>query len=652
MKLPGPTMPIAYSPATLDYSAGDNITLRRQGGLKKSKMAEAGESMFDLDGDGSLLIDSILSQDESKDVFCMLAMADELGHKSPLPGFHTSSQMGGASAHTRPRPLSLSPIPPGRNSEQDARDWTPGHDEIHAALSYQTPQLGEIELNRRNSYNAKVSLLNPFGIEISPHGKQEPADPNTTAVIDPSAADPLTQSPPGAPVVVTPAVVSGDLYGVDGEPAWEGPLVTEGDGEDGVVKDGEATLLGDDIPTDTTRNQYPDPEAVATKMKLVDDMLNQLMNRSADVNITVKEMEKSLEFSYKEIKDLKKENVALKLRLDNLELEDRRTQFHAKATDDKLDRLETATKKKNLILEGIPEQDGRREVLEKTISDVFDQLDVRKGVTFEACYRIGPYNKAKSRPILISFEKQVDRELIYSRRMDLKRTRDYQHVWVNEDLGAASKRKRGLIRLSAKEAQAQGIDCRSGKYSLHIDNTRYDDDNLTELPPRLQPSNLKQVKIDDKTLVYQSEHAPFSNFYPCVLQVGQHKFFCLEQAFQFMRAKTLGKHLIATKIYLSRDVRFIKQLGNELGTAEEWEARKFEVMYGLLKKKFEQHPTLRALLLATAGFELVEATPDRTWDCGATLSSNVLRRHEWPGQNKHGETLMTVRDELLARVRV
>ena len=78
---------------------------------------------------------------------------------------------------------------------------------------------------------------------------------------------------------------------------------------------------------------------------------------------------------------------------------------------------------------------------------------------------------------------------------------------------------------------------------------------------------------------------------------------------------------------------------DELGTSDEWEARKFEVMYGCLKKKFEQNPELKTLLLKTGDLELVEATPNLLWGCGATLSSNVLRRHSWPGRNKHGEIL-------------
>ena len=127
--------------------------------------------------------------------------------------------------------------------------------------------------------------------------------------------------------------------------------------------------------------------------------------------------------------------------------------------------------------------------------------------------------------------------------------------------------------------------------------------------------------------------------------IGSHTFFCLEQAFQFLKAKILEKPLTATRIYLSRDVYYIKQLGRELGTSDKWDARKFDLMYECLKKKFNQCPELKALLLKTGDMELVEATPDYLWGCGATLSSNILRRHAWSGQNKHGQILMTIREE-------
>ena len=268
----------------------------------------------------------------------------------------------------------------------------------------------------------------------------------------------------------------------------------------------------------------------------------------------------------------------------------------------------------------------------KSIWDVFDQLKINRGIDFDACYRQGNRNKNRERPIVIVFQKQADRDLVYASRMDLRKTRDYKQVWINEDLGQGSKKTRNLIRQIAKKASAEGIDCRTGKYTLLVNNEKYEGRDLGELPPPLHPCNVKQVRIDRDTVAYQSEYAPFSNLFPVCITMGDLKFISLEQAYQYLKAKTMNKFLVATRIFLSRSQVEIKQMGDELGTSDAWEAKKFL--------------DLQEMLINTGSSELVEATPNRLWGCGATLSSNMLRQHEWPGENKQGKTLMTVRDEL------
>ena len=458
--------------------------------------------------------------------------------------------------------------------------------------------------------------------------RKEPADPEVTRPRGGSRFDPL-------------ALLDNSVNGEeDGEAGDEGNEDDVGGDESGE-REGQGGVLN----KKEGAGIYLDPAVVAHRLMEVDDEMGRLNAKTTELTTTVHGLKDSLEFSQREVDLLKKENLALKAQVGSLELEDKRAQFQIETVDDKLDRLETLVKKKNLLIEGVPELVGKKEDVEETIGRILDQLNVPGRINFDACYRLGQYSRSGSRPILVAFEKQSDRDMIYAKRMDLKHTADYQRVWLNEDLGSASKRKRGLIRLISKEAQIQGIDCRTGKYAIHIDKVKYDESNWSELPPPLQPTSLKQVQVDGSTIAYQSEFAPFSNFYPCQIEIGKHMFFCLEQAFQFLRAKFLNKHLQATRIYLSRDVRFIKQVGGDLGSSEDWEAQQIEVMYSCLKKKFEQNPALLNLLLATGNMELVEATQDRLWGCGATLSSNVLRRHQWVGQNRHGKILMTIRDE-------
>jgi ribA/ribD-fused uncharacterized protein len=69
----------------------------------------------------------------------------------------------------------------------------------------------------------------------------------------------------------------------------------------------------------------------------------------------------------------------------------------------------------------------------------------------------------------------------------------------------------------------------------------------------------------------------------------------------------------------------------------DWEAVKDEVMRAAVRRKFETHADLRAVLLGTGDEELVENAPgDYYWGCGADGS----------GRNMLGRILMEVRAAL------
>ena len=649
-----------------DKLIGVNITTRKVSDVNKKNMALQGGGHLS-EKVTSIMVDSILSRDEELDVIIMLDRADELDEGVTLfPSFFTSTQMGKREpkhSTTSPR-LSPVPFPVETDKKERAKDFhrlsadindrilrhLAGKNTAYKSL-IEEEAIAKKYIDIRGEERAeqgRASPVRPADNVASPGFAQDVGKADTVhdGVIDTvrdgtidliqfSGSDPLTQVLHDVKTITeaTEAVVpdDGDNSKGDGPNSEAGSLDLdhEGAASEGAASDSESEGFEEDKAA-----KYLDQASAAGRLAQIDNLLLHLHAGSSKLADTVKSLETSLEFSYKEIADLKKENESLKVKLGNLETEDKRTQFQIKDVTGKLDKLDSFTKKWNLIFEGIQERDGKNEDTEKEISNLFDQLRLAKGFEIEACYRVGPYNKSRPRPILVSFNRQTDRDMVYSRRMDLKRTEDYQKVWMNEDVTPASRRKREIIRLISKEAKEHGIDCKYGKYALRINNVKYDENNLDELPPTLHPINLKQVQIDRDTVAYQSEHASFSNFFSCPILIGKHRFFCAEQAFQFLKAKSLNKPLASTQIYLSRDVRFIKQIGNDLGMSDEWEARKYDYMYLCLKRKFQQNPALKTLLLNTGNVELVEATPDRLWGCGATLSPGILKKHEWTGQNK------------------
>ena len=368
-------------------------------------------------------------------------------------------------------------------------------------------------------------------------------------------------------------------------------------------------------------------------------------NRMED---TLDEYQSSLEFSQREIDRLKKENKILKQEVDNIKFEGKRSEYQVKDLKDKLDRMDTTVRKRNLVFEGIPESNhGTKEDVHRVVYNVLDQMSIDYPIECDTCFRTGLYSLNRPRPIIVTFLKSSDRDHVFVKRTTLKNSKDFSRVWINEDLSPGIRRTKTMVRLLARQAQEHGIPCRNNKFSVTVNDVKYGESNLAELPPPLSTQNIKQIQVDANTIAYQSEHAPLSSMYPAKVKIGQQEYDTSEQAFQHIRAKKHKKTLLAERILLSKKTYAIKQMGDEITPSQEWNDCEEDVMYSIQLRKFQQNPELAGMLIATGTCQLVEATPSKKWGAGATLSSNILKKHEWRGENRHGKILMTVRAKLI-----
>ena len=422
--------------------------------------------------------------------------------------------------------------------------------------------------------------------------------------------------------------------------------ILNNDGEEGDnEQEEEGSKTGLKPPPEESGKLEDPPKNNDDADPIVTAILDRLDSKFDFLHKGLTEFKASLEYSQKDVDDLKNENRSLKNRITQLELEEKRNEMQMTTLEGRLDKLDTYTKRKNLVLEGIEETQDGRDNFQPLFYQLTKQIGIDRSIDYDTCHRVGPFNKDRCRPIVITFQRQADRDEIYAKRAQMKKTADFHDVWLNEDLGQNSKRANTLIRLVAKEAQKQGIEHKASKYTIHIENKRYDERNLNELPDPLTLHNVKTIKIG-KSIAYQSEHSKFSNFYPCNFRIGKHNYNSVEQAYHHLRARAHNKHVIALKILLKRKPIEIKQLGAEFEENEDWANKKLEVMLMCMTCKFEQCPDLAEALLETVGFSLIEATPDRFWAAGATLSSNVLRRGQWTGRNEQGKLLELVRELL------
>ncbi len=132
------------------------------------------------------------------------------------------------------------------------------------------------------------------------------------------------------------------------------------------------------------------------------------------------------------------------------------------------------------------------------------------------------------------------------------------------------------------------------------------------------------------------KYGVFSNFSPHGIQMEAGWWPTIEHYFQ---AQKFEDEDYQSKICRVRSPKEAKSLGQtrKLPLRSDWEEIKEDLMLQAVRKKFETHAEIRALLLATGEEELVENAPnDYYWGCGKNGT----------GQNKLGQILMQVRAEL------
>ena len=132
---------------------------------------------------------------------------------------------------------------------------------------------------------------------------------------------------------------------------------------------------------------------------------------------------------------------------------------------------------------------------------------------------------------------------------------------------------------------------------------------------------------------FRKQYYFLSNFYPCTVTYEGETFGSAERAFQ--AAKCEDKSLWY-RFQLAQTEQDAKYFGRHVQLRSDWEQIKDEVMYTVLKSKFETK-RLKKLLLETGDAHIEEGNNhgDRYW---GTVKGE--------GRNQLGKTLMRIREEL------
>jgi ribA/ribD-fused uncharacterized protein len=146
------------------------------------------------------------------------------------------------------------------------------------------------------------------------------------------------------------------------------------------------------------------------------------------------------------------------------------------------------------------------------------------------------------------------------------------------------------------------------------------------------------------------KYNPLSNFYEVKILIDGQLFNCVEQYYQWSKAKYFHDESRAKEILATKDQAEQKRLGKLIHAYCEsvWATQKDQIMEKGLWAKYTQSIWCQKSLLTTWPKRLCEANPyDTYWGCGrARFDWRVDIPEYWTGENRLGDMLGEIREKL------
>jgi len=144
---------------------------------------------------------------------------------------------------------------------------------------------------------------------------------------------------------------------------------------------------------------------------------------------------------------------------------------------------------------------------------------------------------------------------------------------------------------------------------------------------------------------------PFSQWHPSPFVRTSVWYSHAEQYMMAKKAMMFGDMEAHGRIMCAVDPADQKRYGRQVKDFDEekWKEAARDIVFRGNYAKFTQNQNLKALLMATKGTTLVEASPhDKIWGIGLKKDDpRALKRETWLGTNWLGETLTKVREAII-----
>ena len=355
------------------------------------------------------------------------------------------------------------------------------------------------------------------------------------------------------------------------------------------------------------------------------------------------------------IKRLETDNWKLKAEVKTLKQE-------LKDVNKRIIDLENKSLDKNLIFHGIPEDQGieREDIVSKIYQEISptinretdnERLQVASEIEIVKVRRLGKKDVNRTRPISMEFSNKFDVEQIFANRFDLN-----DGIYVNREYSKETERNRRLLRpilQAAKKLPEYKDVCRMEADVLNLNGTKFNKDNLHELPVKLNIMDIT-TKSNADVVGFFGEICPLSNFYPSKFLYKGIEFHSSEQFIQHAKATFFGDPHTQNTILNAETALGAKRAGREVLNYDHkrWCRSAKDLCKPGIDAKFCQNPRAMQALLETGDKTLVECTKDAVWGNGYPLGHpNSLRSQTWKSKGILGEILEEIRNHHLAEAR-
>lgn len=382
--------------------------------------------------------------------------------------------------------------------------------------------------------------------------------------------------------------------------------------------------------------------------------------RNVEQNVKLEEQSReqqtSIDFFCKENEDLKKELNDLRSQISNLqtklqsfEITQCRQQTELNVVKQQSQSSDLRQRKLNLIFEGLPEE--KNEFAKQTISKILEDSDLFDEVpVIDAAYRLGKQLPDSSRPILVTFRNQTDKDLILHNAARIKKETENDSLWINRDHPDLTRRQTANTRRCYNLMKANGHTCQVHGTSITYKNKVFHYKDLNDLPEGSRLEDTKLVECDDgKGICFQSEVAYLSNMYPCEFNYRNKPFLSSEQAYQWEKALNAGEVSRAREILFMTDAFSAKKEGDSITPSDQWDNLKEDTLLKIVYQKFKQNPALEKRLTESKYTKFYECTKDAYWGVKYLITSREIDTSVFTGANRFGVILGEIKNRLIEK---